>query len=998
MPHAPAPTRPAWVLAMLGGLLASANAADEPASTAFFETKIRPVLVEHCAKCHGAAIAAPKGGLRVDTRDDVRRGGDSGPGVVPGKPDESLLLQAIERTGDVAPMPPKTKLPAAVVADFRAWIAHGANDPRTPDAAKPAPATADADWWSLRPLTRPEIPNAGRDAGRNPIDAFLRVRLDAKGLKPVAEADRRTLIRRVTHDLTGLPPTPDEVAAFVADADPTAYERLVDRLLASPRYGERWARHWLDVIHFADTHGLEHDQLRPNAWRYRDYVIASFNRDVSWGRFIREQIAADALYPDQPSLTAALGFLGAGPYDRSAAGTAPKNFEYLDRDDLVTQTMSAFVSTTVNCARCHAHKFDPIPQEDYFALQAVFAGVGKGDVAFDEDDEVGRRRRTAKALLAAAETGQGAVLLRPEHQAHVIAWEQTRVPVAWRTMDAEVFTSSDGSVLERRPDGSILATGTRPDKDVTTLTLTTPMRRITGLRLEVLADDSLPAHGPGRADNGNFHLSEVAAQVFQPGADKPRSLHFRRATADWNQDQWTIAHAIDGDPATAWGVSPKLGESHHAVFELDAPLDLEPGAKLVVVLKQSHGRGHLLGRFKVSAADAPGDSLIAIPEPARTALETAPEKRTEAQRVALAAAVLRAVAESDLARLPAAVKVYAASNSAENERGIVAITTPRVIRVLRRGDLDAPGPEAAPGALSAVSSLKGRFDQVARDDEAGRRVALAEWLADDRNPLTWRSIANRVWQYHFGRGLSDAPGDFGRMGDPPSHPELLDWLAVELRDGGSMKRLHRLICTSEAYRRASAHRDDAEAVDPGDRLVWRMSRRRLEAEEFRDAVLAVSGRLDDQAGGPGSAQFKTLPGIQVTPKLDYETFDWDTPGAARRSIYRIVWRGMPDPLFDALDFPDATLMTPVRGFSASPLQALALLNNPFVLRFSAHFAARVEAVGKTTDDHVRAAFRLALLREPSTDELAAFGKLADVHSLAAVCRLLFNSNEFLFVD
>ncbi|APW59272.1 PSD1 and planctomycete cytochrome C domain-containing protein [Paludisphaera borealis] len=774
MPHAPAPTRPAWVLAMLGGLLASANAADEPASTAFFETKIRPVLVEHCAKCHGAAIAAPKGGLRVDTRDDVRRGGDSGPGVVPGKPDESLLLQAIERTGDVAPMPPKTKLPAAVVADFRAWIAHGAIDPRTPDAAKPAPATADADWWSLRPLTRPEIPNAGRDAGRNPIDAFLRVRLDAKGLKPVAEADRRTLIRRVTHDLTGLPPTPDEVAAFVADADPTAYERLVDRLLASPRYGERWARHWLDVIHFADTHGLEHDQLRPNAWRYRDYVIASFNRDVPWDRFIREQIAADALYPDQPSLTAALGFLGAGPYDRSAAGTAPKNFEYLDRDDLVTQTMSAFVSTTVNCARCHAHKFDPIPQEDYFALQAVFAGVGKGDVAYDADLETGRRRRLLKTFLAASWAGR--------------------------------------------------------------------------------------------------------------------------------------------------------------------------------------------------AISAP------------------------------AAFVLGAVGTAAFTRLPVPLQVYAASSSAENERGIVAITTPRVIRVLRRGDLDAPGPEAAPGALSAVSSLKGRFDQVARDDEAGRRVALAEWLADDRNPLTWRSIANRVWQYHFGRGLSDAPGDFGRMGDPPSHPELLDWLAVELRDGGSMKRLHRLICTSAAYRRASVHRDDAEAVDPGDRLVWRMSRRRLEAEEFRDAVLAVSGRLDHQPGGPGSAQFKTLPGIQVTPKLDYETFDWDAPGATRRSIYRIVWRGMPDPLFDALDFPDATLMTPVRGFSASPLQALALLNNPFVLRFSAHFAARVEAVGKSTDDHVRAAFRLALLREPSTDELAAFGKLADAHSLAAVCRLLFNSNEFLFVD
>ncbi len=985
-----------FLLIFLAFLAAPAHAGEDAASVAFFETKIRPVLVEHCSKCHGDG-PAPKGGLRVDTRDHVRGGGDSGPAVVPGDPEESLLLRAIEHADDAPPMPPKAKLPAAVAADFRAWIVAGAVDPRTPDAAPPAAPTSD--WWSLRPLARPEVPAARGDV-RNPIDAFLLAKLDAEGIRPVAEADRRTLIRRLHHDLTGLPPTLEEVDAFVADADPAAYDRLVDRLLASPRYGERQARKWLDVIHFADTHGFEHDEFRPHAWRYRDYVIAAFNRDLPWAEFIRQQLAADAFHPDRPSLTVALGFLGAGPYDRSAAGTAPRNFENLDRDDLVTQTIAAFASTTINCARCHSHKFDPIPQEDYYALQAVFAGVGKGNVEFDADDEVAARRREIRAFLASIRGGDAAVLLATENRERVAAWERRRggVDAAWRPADVEALASSDGATLERRPDGSILVAGARPEKDVATLTLKPPPGRIAGIRLEVLPDDALPGRGPGRADNGNFHLSEVTAQVVAPGEAKPRDLKFRRASADWDQENWTAAHAIDGDPATAWGIFPKVGEAHEAVFELEAPAELPAGSRLVVALKQGHGRAHTLGRFRVSTSDAPGESLLVLPEAAREALATPEADRTDAQRLALAAVVLRAVAEDDLARLPAPAKVYAASKAAENERGVVAYATPRPIHLLRRGDIDAPGPEVGPGALSAVAGLDSRFDSAAKGDESARRAALADWLADARNPLTWRSLANRIWQQHFGRGLSDTPSDFGRMGEVPSHPELLDWLAVELRDGGSVKRLHRLICTSAAYRRSSAGREDATAVDPDARLAWRMPRRRLDAEEFRDAVLAATGRLDDRAGGPGDAHFTTSPGAQVTPKLDYEAFDPESPSADRRSIYRVVWRGIPDPLFEALDFPDAGLLTPSRGFSASPLQALTLYNNPFVLRAAARLAARVEAIDPSADGRIRAAFRLVLLRDPDPAELAEFRALAESRGAAAVGRVLFNSNEFLFVD
>jgi hypothetical protein len=1000
--------RASRVVLSLGGLLAlsaSTVAADDPGSPAFFEAKIRPVLVERCYECHGSAHTAPKGGLRLDSRDGLLQGGVSGPALVPGEPDESPLIQAIARTGDVAPMPPKSAsaLPAPVVADFRRWVGRGAFDPRTGAATVAKPAAPRSDWWSLRPLHRPPVPVlSGGDAVRAcmPIDAFLLARLRPKGLVPSPEANRRTLIRRVSFDLTGLPPTPEEVAVFERDASPNAYESLVDRLLASPRYGERWARHWLDVIHFADTHGFEHDLLRPNAWRYRDYVIDRLNRDIPWSCFIREQLAADVFFPDEPRFTAALGFLGAGPYDQSAAATAPRTFEYLDRDDLVTQTTAAFVSTTASCARCHAHKFDPITQEDYYALQAVFAGVGKGDVPYDDDPAVARARRHWQSVLAASDRGEADVLLTPGNLPHLDLWESARAAMgSWQRLEAEVFVSSNGSILRRQADGSLTASGTRPDTDAYRVTVAPAPGEITALRLDVLADPSLPFKGPGRMDNGNFHLSELEVLLVKPGAAGPERLKIRHATADWNQPDWGVARAIDGDVKTAWGIYPKVGASHHAVFELEPTLTVRPGDRVVVVLRQLHGAGHLIGRFRLSATSAPPGAAIALSAEAEAAFATPRDRRTPAQHFALGLPVLRWHAENELARLPAPVKVYAAARTSENDRGVVTIDPPRIIHVLKRGDLGSPGPKVGPGALSAVTALKARFDGLPAGNEAARRAALADWIADPNNPLTWRSAANRVWHFHFGRGLCDTPSDFGRMGGVLSHPELLDWLAVELRDhGGSLKHLHRLICNSAAYRQTSAHRADAAAIDPDNRLLWRMNRPRLDADAFRDAVLAVSGRLDLTVGGPGVSHFKSSPGPQLTPVLDYGAFDWDTPGAERRSIYRVVWRGISDPLMEALDFPDAAMLTPVRGFSASPLQALTLLNNSFVLRHCDHLAARLQSLGTTTRDRVCAAFRLVLLREPTAPELAGFVELADRRALAAACRVLLNSNEFLFVD
>jgi hypothetical protein len=687
-------------------------------------------------------------------------------------------------------------------------------------------------------------------------------------------------------------------------------------------------------------------------------------------------------------------FLGAGTYDISAAGTAPKSFEYLDRDDLVTQTMAAFVSTTANCARCHAHKFDPISQEDYFAVQAVFSGIGKGDIAYDEESAVSQKRRHWTTLLDAANKRDAAVLLTSQNQAVVDSWEKERgAGPRWNPLAAETFTSTEGTTLERLADGSILSSGTRPDTDTYTITTAPPPGVVSAMRVDLLPHDSLPLKGPGRTDNGNVHITEFELRLFRPGSAKPEKLAIRRATSDFDQVGYDVAKSIDGDLKTSWAIHPNVGVAHHAVLELAAPPTLEAGAKIVVAMRQLQP-GHIIGRFLISATSAA--SAAALPAVAETAL--AKTERTADEKVAIAAAVFRTLAADELAALPAQAKVWAAGKTAVNERGNITIPEPRKIHVLRRGDLDKPGAEASPGALSAITALSARFADTAA--EAPRRAALADWIADSRNPLTWRSIVNRVWHYHFGRGLCDTPSDFGRMGGVPSHPELLDWLAVWFRDDakGSLKALHRLIVTSETYRQSSAHNAAGAALDSDNRALWRMSRTRLDADEIRDSVFAASGALDLAMGGPGIQHFKTSPGPQSTPVLDYNAFDWAAPGAARRSIYRVVWRGIADPLMESLDFPDMGLLSPVRGFSASPLQSLSLFNNDFLLHHSAQFAARIEKSDTAMAEKIRAAFRIALQREPSPEESTDFTAIADKRGLATACRVLFNTNEFLFID
>ncbi|HEY3789225.1 MAG TPA: DUF1549 and DUF1553 domain-containing protein, partial [Urbifossiella sp.] len=714
------------------------------------------------------------------------------------------------------------------------------------------PATyADDTWWAFLPLQRPALPRAQKTKPSNPIDCFVQAKLAEKGLSPAPEADKRTLIRRLTFDLIGLPPTPEEIDAFLKDDSPGAYEKLVDRLLASPHFGERAARQWMDLVHFAETHGHDQDRVRPNAWRCRDYLIRSFNADTPYARFVREQIAADVLYPEQPELIPALGFLSAGPWDESSLRDIREDTidreigRYLDRDDMVTTVMNTFQGLTVQCARCHDHKFDPISQLDYYRLQAVFAGVGRGDVSYETDPAMAKKRRELKdALDLASRTPSGVGFIEtPEFKKTVATWEVRHrgEVVSWQTFDFAKIQSQHGSTLTKQADGSVRSEGARPERDTYTLTVRMKPKGITAVRLELLSDNSLPHKGPGRQDNGNLHLSEFSLTA------NAKAIALRNPTSDYDQPGWTVAHTLDGNLQTAWGIYPQVGRSHEAVYELKQPLDGASDTELSFKLEQLHGGGHLIGRFRLSWTDAAIPVKVGAVSPAiRAILATPSEKRTPQQSRELALHVFREQTEAALAALPPAQIVYAASSNFKADGSHRPSAMPRPVHMLKRGDIRKPGELVEPGSVSCVPGLPEKFELPANHAEGARRAALAKWITDPKNPLTWRVIVNRIWQMHFGQGLVGTPSDFGKMGQAPTHPELLDWLAAEFlasRDrkggGGSLKQLHKLIVMSSTYRQASVHNAKAAAIDADNHLLWRAHRSRLDAEQIRDAVLLI---------------------------------------------------------------------------------------------------------------------------------------------------------------
>ncbi len=1003
------------LLAIVGSLLVVSVAAarlpaqQSSADTVDFLRDIQPIFASRCLKCHGSDKS--EGGLRLTDLASATKVLESGArAIVPQQTGDSELLRRVASADADERMPPEgPPLSEEQIARLKTWIAAG------------------ADWpthWAYAPLLRPRLPEIAaeyRPWVRTPVDAFVLDELLRRQLAPSPEADKRTLLRRVYFDLIGLPPTAEEVEAFLADPSPAAYEAAVDRLLASPHYGQRWARHWMDVVHYAETHGNDQDRPREHAWPYRDYLIRSFNEDKPYARFVEEQIAGDALFPDDPHAIVATGMLATGPWDESSLRDIREDTldrevaRYLDRDDIVTTVMSTFASSTVHCARCHDHKFDPITQREYYGLQAVFAATDKANRAYDADPHVARRRHeltTALAELPTRVERADPSLLAGELTEQVARWEADIAAAAdeWQTVELLEFRAAEGSELKKLDDGSLLAGGPRPETDTYTIVARTAQRSVTGLRVEVLTDESLPKSGPGRQDNGNLHLNEIrvwATAGNETGEARP--LAIKAAAADFNQDGWSVDKAIDGNPATAWGIYPEVGKPHQAMFALAEAVTGDEPITLKLELQQTHGGGHLIGRPRISTTDAENpltlDGVAVAPQIA--AIVRIPRgERTDRQQIELAAAFLKQKFEAELAGLPPQQLVYCGTNQFSADGSFRPSPTPRAVHVLKRGNVTTPLDEAQSSALNCLPQLPGRLTIENPADEGQRRAALARWMTDPRNALTWRSIANRVWHYHFGRGIVDTPNDFGRMGGAPTHPKLLDWLAAELRDGGgSLKQLHRLIVTSSVYRQSSRYNAAFAALDGDNRYLWRMNRQRLDAESLRDAVLLISGSLDTTMGGPSVRQFIQSPGIHVTPNVDYVNFDVDDPANYRRSVYRFVFRTLPDPFMEALDCPDASQLTPARSTSLTALQALAMLNDKLLVRQSEVIAQRAirnteTAPGEVApiERQVDECYRLIFARQPSERERKAVTAYGERHGLANAVRFLLNSNEFMFVD
>ncbi len=983
--------------AELACLLLAAAANGVRADETLFRKDIAPILEQHCLHCHNAKSA--RGGLSLETAAELHAGGDSGAMVVPGKPDESLLLEMI--SGDKPKMPKKAAaLKKEQVALLKRWIAEGANWPK--DTTLQARGKTKENWWSLQPLTRSPNP-AVQTPGwvRTPVDAFILHRLERDGMKPSAEADRRTLLRRLYFDLLGLPPTPADLDAFSRDTSPNAYEKQVERLLASPRYGERWARHWLDVVHYGDTHGYDKDKVRPNAWPYRDYVVRSFNEDKPYSRFVKEQIAGDVFYANGRDGIAGLGFLAAGPWDfvgqvELREGTLDKKItRNLDRDDMVATAMNTFTSLTVQCARCHDHKFDPIAQEDYYALQTVFAAVDRADRPYEVDAETADRRlalnqrltklagnkRAMEARLQklagpelAPIDGQIAQLLteakgpeRPEYGYHS-GIEARQSVVKWVQLDL-------GKSLEIQ---YIVYVGCHDTFNNIGDGFGFPVR----YKIEIGDDRSFA--------NAVLVADYTGVDIVNPGI-VPQSIAVGGKTARYVR-------------ITATKLAPRSGDFIFALAEVSvlSPQGKNLAAGTRITSLDSIEAPPRWRRTNLVDGHCPGaKNCVHLPEVARLN----ERRRLVLSRVRNAAlqrnveAIERDIAETrrQLADLPPPGLVYAAATQFASAGSFIPTGgKPRPIYLLKRGSEKNPLREVGPGAVACVAGLPSRFP-LAGKPEGTRRAALANWITDKNNPLTWRSFVNRVWLYHFGQGIVETPNDFGRMGGKPSHPELLDWLAVEFRDGGqSIKHLHRLIVNSATYRQVSKDNPAYARRDGGNRLLWRANRHRLDAESIRDAVLSISGKLDLKMYGPGFRTFGFLD--DHSPHYKYEEYNPDDPLGQRRSVYRFLVRSVPDPFMETLDCPDPSLRVEKRNESLTALQALALLNDKFMLRMAQHFAERIEKKGGDLSHRVTRAYRLALGREPTPEESRVLLDYARKHGLANLCRLILNTNEFSFVD
>jgi hypothetical protein len=984
-------------------------------SSPLFAKEVRPILAARCYSCHGPNLQ--QNGLRLDSLAGVLKGSDYGKVVLPGNSGQSRLVRRLlaqERPQMPYGGPP---LSNSQIETIRKWIDAGASGP---DDTTPIAATKPLKHWAYVKPVRPAVPQV-KDAAwcRNPIDNFILRKLEKEGLRPSPEADKTTLVRRVYLDLIGLPPSPAEVDAFLADKSPDAYEKLVDKLLASPHYGERWARQWLDLARYADSNGYEKDSLR-TAWEYRDWVIRALNADMSFRDFTIDQIAGDMLPNPTNDQLIATGFNRNSMLNQEG-GIDINEYYWYSLVDRVNTTASVWLGTTLGCAQCHNHKFDPFTQKDYYRFLAFFSNsehhpAGNGDHWMEEPElelPTPEQDKQSKELRAEISRLQNVLDTQtPQLDTAQSAWEQEmrKAGDRWHTLAPEHVESTGGATMKALPDGSVLAAGENPNADIYTIRMETKATAITGVRLEVLPDNSLPHGGPGRDPSGNFFLSDFnveIAPVNNPSAKK--AVQWKSAKADEAQDGYSVKNVVQKKKGqlAGWAIDENDTSPipRQAVFMPESPFGFSGGTVLTVTLKhQMRHASRNIGHFRLSVTTTNDPEFIArIPAAVHPLIEKPANQRTKAESAKLATAY-RAIA-------PALDPTRKQIAQLEEEVKKLGIVTAMVMReqpgftrpaayIRERGTFTSKGELVyadVPGVLNSLSK-----------DEMPNRLGLAEWLVSDDNPLTARVTVNHFWEAIFGHGIVETSEDFGTQGDPPSHPELLDWLATEfMRDGWSMKKIQRLIVTSATYRQSSRATPDLIARDPYNKLYARGPRFRVEAEMVHDIALSVSGLLSNKMYGPSVFPYQP-PGVWDIPYSDDKWVQSKGEDQYRRAIYTFMRRSAPYPSLVTYDAPSREFCTIRRVRTNTPLQALTSLNNPYFFDAARAMAKRMIAEGgKTETDRITYGFRLAVSRRPTQrelDDVLAFyrqqlaeyrsrGASAEASAWTMVANVLLNMDE-----
>jgi len=983
------PLSQVWSCGWLGVALGLSAGAAAPATPGRvdFRRDIQPLLSDNCFACHGPDTQKIKGGLRLDLRDAAVKPAKSGKvALVPQKAAESELVRRILATDPDDLMPPGEShkvLTAAQKELLQRWINEGAEY---------------QGHWSYSPPVKPSV-----SAGPEAVDQLVHRHLKDVGLKPAVEADRRTLVRRLYFDLVGLPPSPEDVRAFVEDPSPDAYPRLVERLLASPHYGERMAIGWLDVVRFADTIGYHSDTPR-DIWPYRDYVIRAFNGNKPFDQFTREQLAGDLL--PGPTLEEQVG----SAFNRlllttEEGGAQEKDYEARYLTDRVRAVGAVWLGQTIGCAQCHDHKFDPIKARDFYSMGAFFADIkepiigARGPGALiptaTQAPELARRVERVTSLQRDFDGPHPELA---DAYAHWQAEQQAALASegAWTRLAPVQADSAGGATLKIRDNQSVLVSGKNPEMETYTVRFTNAPAGSAGLRLEVLPDDSLPAKGPGRAGNGNFVLTEVVARVERDGAAS-RTVAFRTARATWEQTtlaennpygRWSAASAIDGDARgelAGWAILPEVGRAQQLQLELKEPLTLAPAEVLVVELQQKHGNGgHNLGAFRLGTTtnrEAVQSPLTLPPAKEIAELLKVPEvKRSPEQRDKLFAhfkglapqlATLRdQLAEAKKARADFEGPIARCLVTERNDK-------PRTVRILPRGNWMVETGEIVEPALPAYLA----HSPAATPGRRLTRLDLANWLVSAENPLTARVVMNRLWKQFFGIGLSKVMDDLGSQGEPPSNPALLDWLACEFRESGwDFKHMVRVIVSSSTYRQTSVASKELLARDPENRELARQSRWRLDAELVRDNALSIAGMLTPEIGGPSVRPYQPE---GYWENLNFPVRSYEPSAGAglyRRGLY--VWwqRSYVHPSMLAFDAPTREECAVERNRSNIPQQALVLLNDPSYVEAARTFAVRIlREAGTDETARLDWAWRQALGRSPRAEELVAVRALLTKH-------------------